>query len=165
MIQFMVYIRIMSRGEIMRAPAKLYDEDFYAWTQEQAKFIKTGALDKLDIANLVEEVESMGASQKRELESRLIVILIHLLKWKYQPVMRSNSWLGSLVENRSELEILLAQNPSLTNTKVLQEKLTEAYRHAIKKTVVETGLTKSAFPELCEWTIKQVLDDDFLPKD
>lgn len=146
-----------------KALKNLYDRDFYAWTQEQASLIQAGTLEKLDSVNLLEEIQSMGASQKRELESRLIVILIHLLKWKYQPVMRSNSWLGSLVENRSELEILFAQNPSLTNKDLLQDKLIEAYRHAIKKTVVETGLVKSIFPASCEWTVAQILDDEFLP--
>lgn len=148
----------------MQQSKNLYEKDFYAWTQEQAKLIRNKALNKLDLLNLLEEVESMGASQKREFESRLSVILVHLLKWKYQPVMRSNSWLGSIVENRNEIETLLNQNPSLTNTKISQEKLKNAYKHAIRKAAVETGLNKNIFPEKCEWTIKQLLDDEFFPK-
>lgn len=126
----------------MQNHATLYETDFYAWTQEQAKLIKQKALDKLDLLNLLEEVESMGASQKREFESRLSAILVHLLKWKYQPVMRSNDWLGSIVENRNEIETLLTQNPSLTNIEGSQEKLKVAYKHAIRKAAVETGLEK-----------------------
>lgn len=147
----------------MQNNTTLYERDFYAWAIEQAKLIKQKALGKLDLLNLLDEIESMSGSQKRELESRLIVILTHLLKLKYQPTMKSNSWLGFIVENRSELDILFKQSPSLKNTELLQEKLTDAYKHATKKASIETGLSKNAFPLVCEWSIAQVLDEDFLP--
>ena len=147
----------------MQKHATLYEQDFYAWTQEQAKLIKTKTLNKLDITHLFEEVESMGISQRTELESRLSVILTHLLKWKYQPIMRSNSWLGSINENRYRLGRLFKQSPSLTNEESLQNEVLEAYPHAVKKASIETGLNKSTFPLICEWTIEQILDEDFLP--
>ncbi len=147
----------------MQNHAVLYEEDFYAWTQEQAKLIKEKKLKLLDINHLFEEVESMGISQRTELESRLSVILTHLLKWKYQPVMRSNGWLGSINENRYRLGRLFKQSPSLTNKENLQNEVTEAYLHAIKKATIETGLNKNTFPIMCEWTITQILDEDFLP--
>lgn len=148
----------------MQKESALYKHDFYAWTQEQAKLIKEKALNKLDIEHLFEEVKSMGISQRTELESRLSVILTHLLKWKYQPVMRSNSWLGSINENRYRLERLFKQSPSLTNKDTLQNEVDEAYTHATKKATIETGLNRNTFPVQCEWTIKQILDEDFLPK-
>ena len=142
---------------------KLYEQDFYAWAEEQAKHIRQNELNELDLVNLLDEVESMSGSQKRELESRLIVILTHLLKLKYQPTMKSNSWLGSIVENRSELYILFKQSPSLKISELLQEKLTDAYKHAVKKATIETELNKNSFPKVCEWNITQILDEDFLP--
>jgi len=69
-----------------------YEQDFYGWTQEQAALLRAGRLTDLDIENLIEEVETMGRSEKRELESRLTVLLLHLLKWKYQPNRRGRSW-------------------------------------------------------------------------
>lgn len=69
-----------------------YDKDFYSWTQEQASLLKSGQLNSLDIPHLTEEIEAMGRSEKRELESRLTVVLLHLLKWRYQEVRRSGSW-------------------------------------------------------------------------
>jgi hypothetical protein len=69
-----------------------YETDFYGWTQQQAHLLKTGCLSSLDVANLIEEIETMGRSEKRELDSRLMVLLVHLLKWKYQPKRRGRSW-------------------------------------------------------------------------
>jgi hypothetical protein len=74
----------------------LYDQDFYQWTHEQAELMKAGALSQLDIPNLIEEIESMGRSEKRELRSRLTVLLMHLLKWDYQQDRRSGSWKSTI---------------------------------------------------------------------
>ncbi|MCC2625766.1 MAG: hypothetical protein K0R14_1639 [Burkholderiales bacterium] len=146
------------------AALKLYDQDFYAWTQEQAKLIKIKAFEKLDMANLLEEVESMGKHEKRELANRLIVLLMHLLKWKYQPARQCKSWKLTIKEQRNELKYHLKENPSLTNPDTFGEAVAHAYSVAILKAAEERNLDEDMFPQTCEWTINQLLDDDFLPR-
>ena len=90
-----------------------YEKDFYSWTQEQAELLKTSRFSELDIDNLIEEVESMGRSEKRELESRLTILLLHLLKWKYQEVRRGKSWQLSIDEQRIKFAETLDENPGL----------------------------------------------------
>lgn len=141
----------------------LYDKDFYAWTQEQVNLLRTNALSKLDIEHLIEEVESMGSSEKRELGHRLTILLMHLLKWKYQPARRGMSWELTIKEQRSELKYLLKQNPSLKNHEKLHETFLHAYDTSILKAAKETKLSPHAFPVNCEWTIDQILSDEFFP--
>ncbi len=141
----------------------LYDTDFYAWTQEQATLIKNKEFNKLDIENLFEEIESMGKHEKRELTSRLKVLLIHLLKWKYQPTKRTTSWELTIKEQRRELKSHLEENPSLKNVETFNERLTDAYDIAILKAANETGLSENAFPHHCEWSLDQILSSEFYP--
>jgi hypothetical protein len=91
----------------------VYEQDFYAWTQEQARVLRNGAFAQLDIPNLVEEVESMGRSEKRDLTNRLTVLLAHLLKWQHQPNLRSRSWELAMAEQREQVDEVLDENPSL----------------------------------------------------
>lgn len=91
----------------------LYEQDFYLWTQATAQKLKEGKFDRIDIPNLVEEIESMGISEKRELKSRLIVLLMHLLKWEYQSDKRCQSWRSTITEQRICIEGLLEDSPSL----------------------------------------------------
>src|SRR5487761_1403224 len=90
-----------------------YDRDFYAWTNEQARLLRTGELSAIDAANLAEEIESMGRSDRRELQSRLAVLIMHLLKWRFQPSARSAGWLGTIREQRLQIELILEDSPSL----------------------------------------------------
>ena len=85
----------------------LYDADFYAWTQEQAKLLRQQKWESVDIANLIEEIETLGRQERRELKNRLGILLGHLLKWQYQPELRGNSWLATIREQRREVETLL----------------------------------------------------------
>lgn len=139
----------------------LYEKDFFAWTQEQAQLIKNKAFEKLDIIHLFDEVESMGASEVRELESRLEVLLMHLLKWTYQPNLRSNSWKYTIKEQRKRIATRLRKMPSLKSQ--IGDIFVESYEIAIYEAVKETGLSESIFPVSCEWSIEQVLNDDFFP--
>jgi len=82
----------------------LYDRDFYAWANEQAALLRAGKLSDADVANIAEEIESMGRSEKRELVSRLVVLLLHLLKWQYQPARRGRSWQVTIENTRDELD-------------------------------------------------------------
>ncbi len=95
---------------------QLYDQDFYAWANEQAGLLRAGRLSEADIEHIAEEIESMGKSEKRELVSRLTVLLLHLLKWQHQPAFRSKSWRLTLEEQRDRLEDHLADNPSLKSS-------------------------------------------------
>src|SRR5436190_22596228 len=92
---------------------KLYEADFYAWTQEQARLLRNQQWSWIDLPNLIEEIESLGKQQRQELRNRLSVLLGHLLKWQYQPHCRSRSWLATIRIQRSDLTDLLEDNPSL----------------------------------------------------
>lgn len=139
----------------------LYDQDYHAWTQETAKALREKDLKRLDIEHLIEEVESLGASERRALESYLVVLLTHLLKWKYQPGMQSSSWKGSIVYSRLEIIDLIKDNPSLK--KIKNELLERSYRKAYAKAIIETGLGDTIFPSSCPWGVEEVLDETFFP--
>ena len=140
---------------------RLYDQDFYQWTQEQAEIMKAGALSQLDISNLIEEVESMGKSQKRELLSRMTVLLMHLLKWDYQPEQRSGSWKSTIRTQRREIKFLLLDNPSLKRS--VQDASISVYPDSKTSASDETGLPESAFPETCPYTVEQIMSQLPLP--
>jgi len=139
----------------------LYDTDFYAWTEEQSKLIKERAFDKIDVIHLFEEIKSMGAREKSELKNRLAQLLMHLLKWKYQPARQSRSWQNTILDQREELQDLLNDNPSLGAK--IDEYFAKSYKKAVRDAISETGLSDSLFPSTCEWTIDQVLKEDFFP--
>ena len=142
----------------------LYDKDFYAWTQEQAKLIHNRNFAKLDIEHIEEELKIMGASEKRELGSRLEVLLTHLLKWKYQPVyINRKSWERTIKEQRKKVIVHLKDNPSLKTPETFNERFLDAYDTAILKAADETGLDESEFPQICEWNLDQILDNEFYP--
>ena len=135
----------------------LYEQDFYQWTQEQAALLKAGALSQLDMANLIEEVESMGRSQKKELSSRLSVLITHLLKWEFQPEYQSRSWKSTIVTQRKEIKRLLKYNPGLKNFDI--EMIAEAYQDAVEIASVETGLPESIFPASCPYSCDQIMGE------
>jgi hypothetical protein len=138
-----------------------YEQDFYSWTQEQANLLRSGQLDCLDIPNLIEEIETMGRSEKRELESRLTVLLLNLLKWKYQEIRRSRSWQLSIDEQRIKFEETLEDNSGLKSK--LDDILKRAYRLAVIQASRETNLSKNIFPENCPWELNQLIKEDYYP--
>ena len=138
-----------------------YDQDFYGWTQEQAALLKGGQLNALDIANLIEEVETMGRSEKRALQSRLMVLLVQLLKWKYQPVRRGRSWQLTIEGQRENCLDVLEDNPSLKSK--LDIILIRSYSSAKITASKETGLDKNNFPITCPWTYDQIIDNNYYP--
>jgi hypothetical protein len=139
----------------------LYERDFYAWANEQAALLRAGKLDSADIENIAEEIESMGRSEKRELVNRLAVLLRHLLKWRYQPSLRGNSWRLTVTEQRYRLRRHMNDNPSLKSQ--LDEAMLDAYSLAKLSAERETGLTRSTFPQDCPFTFDQAMTEDFLP--
>ena len=140
----------------------LYERDFFAWANEQAALIRAGKLSAADLENIAEEIESMGRSEQRELESRLTVLLLHLLKWQFQPAFRGNSWRYSVLEQRRKVERHLRQNPSLCAT--LAETIADSYGDAVIEAARETGLDSSTFPAECAWSFDQMMHPDFWPE-
>ena len=141
--------------------ATTYDRDFYRWAMEQANLLRSGRLTEIDVEHLIEEIENMGRSEKRELESRLKVLLTHLLKWQFQPSHRERSWELTIKEQRRAIAHLLKDNPSLKSQ--LEEILNDAYELAILAAARETGLDEQVFPQRCPWESEQLLDIRFLP--
>ncbi len=139
----------------------LYDQDFYAWANEQAALLRAGKLSAADIEHIAEEIESMGKAEKRELVNRLTVLLLHLLKWQFQPVRRSNSWRATIRVQRLELSRHLRDNPSLKPK--VPEAIADAHVTAVIQAADETGLPESAFPATCPWSFEQVMDAEFWP--
>jgi hypothetical protein len=134
-----------------------HDRDFYAWTQNQAQLLRTGQFAGLDIQQIAEELEDMGRTEKRALESRLEVLIMHLLKWQYQPNLRSRSWQLTVREQRLRVQTLLEDNPSLQP--YLCQRLDKIYRIAVIAAERETGL--NLFPDTCPYETQQILADDF----
>lgn len=143
--------------------SSLYERDFYAWANQQAGLLRAGRLSEADIEHLAEEIESLGKAEKRELVSRLTVLLLHLLKWQFQPDLRGNSWRNTVRVQRIALQDHLADNPSLKS--VLAEAIAAAYRVAGIEANTETGLPESAFPAACPWSFDQMMKDDFWPEE
>ena len=139
----------------------LYDHDFYAWANEQAALLRSGRLSEADVEHVAEEIESMGKTEKRELVSRLKVLMMHLLEWRFQPVGRSTSWRLTIEEQRREVVDHLADNPSLKAK--LSETMESAYGGAILAAAREASLDPSTFPQSCPWSFDQLIDREFWP--
>ncbi|MCW7761437.1 DUF29 domain-containing protein [Photorhabdus luminescens] len=139
-----------------------YDSDFYGWTREQAGLLRSGNLNQLDRENLSEEIESMGNSQRNELESLLEVLFLHLLKWQFQSERQYRSWKLTIEGQRRKIVRRLKKNPSLKSE--LSEISSDAYGDAIIAAERETNIRRSVFPETCPWTFEQIMDEKFWPE-
>jgi len=142
----------------------LYDQDFYAWTQQNARLIREGRLSDCDLDHIAEEIESMGASERRQLSSRLEILLMHLLKWQYQPALRGRSWQLTIKEQRRKIGDLLAENPSLKTPVNLDQVIRKAYQYAIIRAEIETGLLEESFPQTCPYSWAQIIDESYYPE-
>ena len=138
-----------------------YAVDFHAWTMDQSSRLRLLRIPGLDPENLAEEIESSGRSDKRELASRSEVLLIHLIKSKYQPFGRSSRWRGTIYEQRREIGSLLKESPSLRT--VMPEILAQSYPATVESAAIETGLPETSFAPKCEWPDPSVMRNDFLP--
>ena len=141
-------------------PNSLYEQDFYLWIQTTAQQLKKGQFQEIDIISLIEEIESMGRSEKRELKNRFIVLLMHLLKWQYQPEKRSESWRSTITEQRICIEGLLEDSPSLQP--LISEVFDDCYQKARLKASDETGIKLNFFPKESPFTPKETLKYSFL---
>ena len=149
--------------------AKLYETDYYQWAKHQAELLQKNDFLAMDIEHLIEELEGMARSDKRELESRLTVLITHLLKWQYQRQTLKEQWQGfdgqswekTIIEQRTQLESLLDKMPSLHPS--LEPIVQDAYPYALKWVIRETRLSKEIFPSHCPYSVNQLLDHDFYP--
>ena len=141
-----------------------YEHDYYGWIQHNARAIREGRLKDVDWANVAEELEDMGKSERRALRSQLARLLAHLLKWSHQPQRRrssQHSWRASIEHARDSARELIEENPSLKSE--LPELLSKAYRDALAAVVGETNLPKKNFPAACPWSFDQMMDEDSWP--
>jgi len=151
----------MGAEPLIRPAGKLYEEDFVEWADETSRLLRSGRFDQIDVEHLVEEVEGLAGRDRRELFSRMSVLILHLLKWKYQPEKRSGGWRSTINTQRREIAGLLRQSPSLRQA--LPQSGAEAYPDAVEDAASETGLPEDTFPAECPFSEAQILDRAFLP--
>jgi hypothetical protein len=137
----------------------LYQTDFYAWTQLQAKLLEQQIWHELDISNLIEEIAGLGKQQQQELRNRLGILVGHLLKWDYQPQKRSKSWKATIREQRHQVQLNLQENPILKS--YLLTAVDDSYELALALVVRETPLDYQDLPSLCPYQIAEILDPKF----
>lgn len=142
--------------------AVAYEQDFYSWALEQAALLRAGKFDQVDMDHVIEEIEDMGKSQYDQLESRFDVLLMHLLKWMYEPSHRGKSWVSTIKEQRRRIPHHLKKHPGLKGQ--LDNLFADAYELAAEGAADETGMPVTTFPEKCPWTVEQVLNHDFWPE-
>jgi hypothetical protein len=158
----------MAETEALPRPAEKldrgprYEEDFVLWTEHQAELIRTGRFDLVDWENVALEIEAMSRRERRELGTRLKVLMMHLLKWRLQPLKRSKSWRATINDQRDEIEQLLGENPSLRRE--VEALIRKRYRIARANAAGETGLALRTFPSRCPYGAEQVLDDTYFPE-
>jgi hypothetical protein len=149
------------------ATDSLYERDLYAWCEQQVARLRErahpGANDGLDYENLAEEIEALARSQKTALRSHMVILLLHLLKWRHQPARRGVSWENSIFNARKEIGYAIDDSPSLR--RLLGETIEKAYPIAMRRAESQTKLPRRTFPETCPYSEQQVLDLEFLPTD
>lgn len=140
----------------------LYDTDYCLWIETTLNQLRSGRFNDIDIYNLIEELEDMGNSQKDALESNLRVLLMHLLKYKYQSSKRSNFWLYTIREHRKRILKAFKKSPSLKN--YYHTVFDESYQDGRELAADESGLSIKTFPEKCPFRPDDILNLDYLPE-
>jgi hypothetical protein len=140
-----------------------YEEDFYAWTLEQAELLRSGEFSKIDALSIAEEIESVGRRDRRELADRLENVIGELLKWRSQPGARCGNWQSAILTQRFEIEHIIEDSPSLRQFASVY--LAEAYTDARERVIETMGLLQPDFPADCPFTLDQVLSHSFVPED
>lgn len=139
-----------------------YETDIVAWATEQASLLRNKKFEGLDIDHIAEEIEDVGKSEQRELASRLVILITHLLKWQFQPQQRGRSWEITIRNQRKAIRLHVRQAPSLKVKLNDQDWLDIVWGDAVYEASKETGL--DAFPDICPWSIQDILADDWLPE-
>lgn len=141
--------------------AELYDLDFAEWARRNAELLRSGRASEADLEHIAEEIEDMGKRERRSLHTRLVRLIEHLLKWKYQPDRRGSSWARTIVVQRREIRRLLDENPSFRPA--APEVAAEAYCDAADFVSILIEQPRSHLPDACPYTLEQILDEAFLP--
>jgi hypothetical protein len=139
-----------------------YKADFNLWIEQTAQLLHEHRWQEVDLEHLIEEVEGLGKSERRSIASQLTRLLLHLLKWQYQPPRRSDSWLDSITDSRTQIELVIQDSPSLKSYPI--EQLEESYQRARRQAAKQTDMLISTFPEECPYSLELVLDEDWLPE-
>ena len=137
----------------------LYESDETAWLEAMSELIDTGRLSDLDYPHLSEYLADMARRDRREVKSRLALLLAHLLKWSHQADKRSGSWRKTVVVQRQELADLLVSGVLRNHADAV---LAAAYAAAVEQAAAETGLPASTFPAECPYTVVELLSADIL---
>jgi hypothetical protein len=138
----------------------LYEADLHLWAAQQATLLREGRLSELDVVHIAEELDDVGSEIYQRLESALTVLLMHMLKWEFQPEKRSRSWEATIREQRRRVEKLIKTNPSLKSK--LVEALSEGYQNGRDRASGETDLPVETFPEACPYGWEDILKREFL---
>lgn len=141
---------------------KMYLIDFNLWIDRTAQFLREERWQEIDMAQLIEEVEDLGKSERRGIASQLTRLLLHLLKWQYQPQRRSDSWLDSITDARTQIALAIEDSPSLKTYPATI--LIESYQRARRQAAKQTNLEISEFPKNCLYSLELVLDENWLPE-
>ena len=139
-----------------------YQVDFDQWISETAQRLREERWHEIDLPNLIEEVENLGKSERRAIASQLVRLLLHLLKWQYQPQRRSDSWLDSITDARTQIDLTIADSPSLRTYPA--EQLETSYQRSRRQAAQQIGMEISLFPEICPYDLTQVLAENWLPE-
>lgn len=136
--------------------------DINAWIEQTTKLLRDRRWQEIDVDQLIEEIEALGKSERRAIASQLIRLLLHLLKWQYQPERRSDSWLDSITDARTQIDLAIVDSPSLKAYPFTE--LESSYQRARRQAAKQTNLDLSTFPINCPYALDSVLDEDWLPK-
>lgn len=141
-----------------------YERDVILWSQEQASLLRAGRFSELDIEHLADEIDDVGKSEKRELASRMAVLLAHLLKWSRQSENRTPSWRATIIVQRKRIALALKETPSLKAVMRDRDWQDAVWLDALAQACKETGLAEEDLPEACPWSMEQAADTEFWPE-
>ena len=143
--------------------SEAYTTDFHLWAQQTAKLLRERRWQEIDLKHLMEEVEDLGKSERRGITSQLTRLLLHLLKWQYQLQRRSDGWMDSMTDARTQIELVLQDSPSLRSYPA--EQLASCYQRARHRAATQTGLSPAIFPRACPYPLELILDEEWLPEE
>jgi hypothetical protein len=158
----LVRLSFVCSDNISDAMSEPYLADFSSWIDQTAQLLRESRWHDIDIAHLIEEIEDLGKSERRGISSQLTRLLLHLLKWEHQPQRRSDSWLDSITDARTQIELALEDSPSLGTYPTAQ--LEASYQRARRQAAQQTSLEIAVFPTRCPYALAAILTEGWLPE-
>ena len=140
---------------------ELFEKNEQLWSEKMIELLEQNRLNEIDTVNLKVYLIEMGASNKREVKSKITTLLLHLLKWLYQPTHRSRSWRVSIIRERKELKEIFIKNTNLE--KYAHECFDDSFTDAIKYAEIEIK-SKKKLPKVHVFSVEQALDNNFWPE-